>query len=112
MSETMLDHAIVGGTFALALGLIEIIKGLLPLIKRNGNGKHNGVAKAMVVQLDPESSGMLKEAYEMASEMHHIVTRADGDGTALVYGPRKEVDKLTDSVDRVEETLSLLTRKG
>ncbi len=112
MSETMLDHAIVGGTFALALGLIEIIKGLLPLIKKNGNGKYNGVTKATVVQLDPESSQLLHQAHEMASDVHHIVTRADNDGTALVYGPRKEVDKLADSLDRVEETLSLLTRKG
>ena len=76
------DGAVAGGVVAVALGAFQAIKAYAPKL-RNGHGTR--------------SSNELRDAVG-------IITEKDGDGVPLVYTPRGDIRRMTESLESTEET--------
>lgn len=100
------DNATIAALFALSMGLIEVIKSLAAWITKRANGK-NGNGRAVVVQLDPEVSRLIRETAEHARATAEVVTLRDQNGVPLIYASKiasEKMDNVTkDLTDHMRE---------
>jgi nitrate reductase NapAB chaperone NapD len=115
------DGAAMAGLISVIVALAKVIEALVGKVASSRKkDKENSVPEAekpVIVQLDPESSRMLRETYESTRNLENIVYLKDKDGVPLVYSPRSMTENVVqiatsmrDVVTTQERTVHVLER--
>jgi hypothetical protein len=98
------SDAFVAMLFAVCMGLIEVVKKLVPWFLRRRNGGGSGHSE-IVARFDPEIQQAIRDTNERTQKMYEIMDRRDAYGANLVYFPRSFQDKVEDDLSDIKHEL-------